>query len=548
MSIALVVNGSTYNYPQTNDVGWGDNATNWASAVTSSMLQLTGGTFQLSAEVDFGTAFGLKSLYYKSRTTSPASAGQIRLANTDTIKWRDNANAADIALNPKTSDNSILQYASLDLVNVSSTQTLTNKIVGTANRAVQTNSGTGVLETSSVTTTELGYLSGVTSAIQTQITNTVGKGIIIGGLNYPVSNTVPPVVRAGIYECNGLVVSKTADVTMTGTDTIQQCRQTFESYLQYLVVMDNSGNTKYIPYGEGAVAGATGNITSITGAGTTKTIAVATGTTSAGDVGKILVIEGNDGVNGVFKIASRLTAPERYTFESVSTVTGTNVGTWTVYERINTFHGAGSATAVTTDANVLYYTPSYGENGWSAGIVAWDATKNGFYLNLSGLTAYRVIGNFRTDGSSHIIDDIISHNPGRDKNDNWVDVNTSPATPQGSTNTAIAIYSTIVKMFGCDYTYVTSATNGDKWTMNSYIDFSGQCGLQTTVPGWSLNSSQLTTSILSINASDRKSYSSGTYASSSAYLQLKSGDIMRVHTDTGASAGAAQCNIRMKKL
>jgi hypothetical protein len=39
----------------------------------------------------------------------------------------------------------------------------------TTSRAVQTNSSTGFLEVSSVTNTELGYVSGVTSAIQTQI-------------------------------------------------------------------------------------------------------------------------------------------------------------------------------------------------------------------------------------------------------------------------------------------------------------------------------------------------------------------------------------------
>ncbi len=57
----------------------------------------------------------------------------------------------------------------------------------TVSRALQTNSSTGLIEASSVTNTELGYLSGVTSSIQTQlgtkVTNpmTAGGDIIYGG-------------------------------------------------------------------------------------------------------------------------------------------------------------------------------------------------------------------------------------------------------------------------------------------------------------------------------------------------------------------------------
>lgn len=126
MSIPLIINGTTFDYPETNDQKWGPDATGWASAVTSGMLQKAGGLFQLLAEVDFGTSFGVKSLYYKSRTSNVASAGQIRLANADTIKFRNSGNSGDISLTPGSSD-SVLSYAGIDLVNLSSAQTLTNK-------------------------------------------------------------------------------------------------------------------------------------------------------------------------------------------------------------------------------------------------------------------------------------------------------------------------------------------------------------------------------------------------------------------------------------
>ena len=98
MAVTLDINGIYYYYPEVGDLNWGSDATDWATAVTSGMLQKAGGTFTLTAEVDFGTGFGLKSLYYKTRTTSPATAGQFRLARADVISWRNQANSANLDL------------------------------------------------------------------------------------------------------------------------------------------------------------------------------------------------------------------------------------------------------------------------------------------------------------------------------------------------------------------------------------------------------------------------------------------------------------------
>lgn len=98
MTLPLVINGQTYDYPETGDVEWGPDATEWAAAVTSGMLQKAGGLFTLLAETDFGASFGLKSLYYKSRTANPADAGQVRLAVADVINWRNAGNSANLSL------------------------------------------------------------------------------------------------------------------------------------------------------------------------------------------------------------------------------------------------------------------------------------------------------------------------------------------------------------------------------------------------------------------------------------------------------------------
>lgn len=98
MSTNLVVNGTSYAYPATGDQNWGTAASAWAAAVTSGMLQKAGGSFTLTADVNFGTSFGLIAQYLTSANANSASAGIVRLANADTIKWRNAANNADLAL------------------------------------------------------------------------------------------------------------------------------------------------------------------------------------------------------------------------------------------------------------------------------------------------------------------------------------------------------------------------------------------------------------------------------------------------------------------
>ncbi len=267
MAIVLTVNGQAFDYPEQGDQRWGPDATGWASAVTSGMLQKAGGLFQLLAEVDFGTSYGVKSLYYKSRTANIASAGQMRLARTDTIVWRNNANSADLALAVNASDqltfngntfspyitaisdtatidlsessgvlsadikndsitnaminsaaaiaysklsltgsivnadinasaaiaysklnlsgsivnadisaSAAIAYSKLNLsgsivnadINASAAIALTKLATVTASRALESSAG-GVIQASAVTSTELGYLTGVSSAIQTQL-------------------------------------------------------------------------------------------------------------------------------------------------------------------------------------------------------------------------------------------------------------------------------------------------------------------------------------------------------------------------------------------
>lgn len=97
-AVTVSVNGTNHTIPQTNEKGWGNNVTAWIQAISQYTLQNSGGTFTLSADTDFGASYGLKSLYYKSRSSNLSSAGILRLAVGDTIGWRNNANGGNLLL------------------------------------------------------------------------------------------------------------------------------------------------------------------------------------------------------------------------------------------------------------------------------------------------------------------------------------------------------------------------------------------------------------------------------------------------------------------
>lgn len=108
MAINLAVNGVGYAFPQTGDSLWGDAVTGWATAVTSGMLQKAGGNFTLTANVNFGNSFGLLSKYFTSVTANAATAGAVRMAKSDTVAWRNNANTGNVLLGLNSSDQIVI--------------------------------------------------------------------------------------------------------------------------------------------------------------------------------------------------------------------------------------------------------------------------------------------------------------------------------------------------------------------------------------------------------------------------------------------------------
>lgn len=114
MSELIVFNGVGFVIPDPGDEDWGQNVTDFLVAIPTGCLQKTGGTFTLTADVNFGASFGLLSTYYKSRSSNVASAGVVRLANTDLVEWRNFANSGNNLLGVNASDQLIYNGTPLE--------------------------------------------------------------------------------------------------------------------------------------------------------------------------------------------------------------------------------------------------------------------------------------------------------------------------------------------------------------------------------------------------------------------------------------------------
>jgi hypothetical protein len=104
LSQNILFNGVVYVIPSNGDDSWGQDLTDFFIAIPQGVLQKSGGNFTLSSDINFGANFGLLSKYFSTRTLLPASAGLLRLALSDTIAWRNNANTADLELSVNGTD------------------------------------------------------------------------------------------------------------------------------------------------------------------------------------------------------------------------------------------------------------------------------------------------------------------------------------------------------------------------------------------------------------------------------------------------------------
>ena len=121
-------NGVSYTIPAQGESNWGTNVSSYLIAIADGALQKTGGTFTLTADVDFGGSYGLKAMKFSSRST-PSTTGIVRLGNNEAVAWRNAANSADLAF--KVNASNVLEFNGNPMLTLA---------LGTANYILKMNS------------------------------------------------------------------------------------------------------------------------------------------------------------------------------------------------------------------------------------------------------------------------------------------------------------------------------------------------------------------------------------------------------------------------
>lgn len=176
MAINTIVDGVTYSVPENGERGWGTEVTNLLVALGDNSLLIKGGSIPLTSEADFGTNFGLKSIYFKSGLAgNPSAAGVLRLTNTDSVSWRNGADDGDLDL---TIASDRLQFEAVDVPTISSTDIFTNKTIDAALNTLSNIDTTMLAAGVLITATDLTGASDLnfpsTLAIKTYVDDQIG--------------------------------------------------------------------------------------------------------------------------------------------------------------------------------------------------------------------------------------------------------------------------------------------------------------------------------------------------------------------------------------
>lgn len=325
MAQSIVWNNATFIIPDVGESSWGQNLTNYFVAIPQGAYQASGGTLPLTADLSFGSNFGLFAKYLTSVTANPASAGVVRLANTESVEWRNAANNANLALtvnasNQLTFNGNVIPTDTTTITAksflygdaaglIASTSSPTNgqlligstgnipvvaALAGTTHQVVVTN-GAGTItlstpqniDTTSTPTFANLTLSNTTNQIVLGTTNTVtlsstapassrtytipdaggAANVVLDAGNYTIagtwtfSNSITLASTKAIVLTDNSTNTVTLKATNSTTSWTLSLPTTHGSNGNFLQT-DGSGNTTWAPGGSGTVqSGAAGNIT-----------------------------------------------------------------------------------------------------------------------------------------------------------------------------------------------------------------------------------------------------------------------------------------------
>lgn len=252
--------GDTYSIPTVRgDRPW-SGLSDFVIAAASKCINTGGGNFTLLADVNFGASFGLVSGYYKSRTAGIADAGQLRLANTDSIRWRNAAGDGNLSLALSTNTlqfngASLLTAGIGSIVNAdisasaaiafSKLATLTsgNLLVGSAGNVptsvamsgdasiiasgaltlATVNSDVGSFTSANITVNAKGLITAASNGSSgvTSVTGTANQITSTGGAT-PVLAIASPLTLPGAMTAGGAIAMGTNKITGLGNGTAAQ--------------------------------------------------------------------------------------------------------------------------------------------------------------------------------------------------------------------------------------------------------------------------------------------------------------------------------------
>lgn len=295
MSTSVTYNGTTYAIPTAGELNW-PNLTNFLVDVATSGAVTTKQVQTIRVAVTSPVTVGLTDCTVVTKLTVPAAVAVTLPAgvNGQTYIIHDGTGDAatnNVTITPTGSDTIsgastfvlnrskgavVLQYSTtgtdwkvLDLYIPPGQGLPADQKAMTASKVVVTD-GSGLISPSTVTATELGYVSGVTSAIQTQLNAKQATGNYVTALTGDVTATGPGSVAATVAAVGG----KTSTAVATSVnDTVAATNLNTNSTI---VKRDGSGN-----FAAGTITAAlTGNATTATTAGNVSgTVAIANGGT-----------------------------------------------------------------------------------------------------------------------------------------------------------------------------------------------------------------------------------------------------------------------------
>lgn len=120
MATIVSWNGSNFSVPATGEENWGGvtKVDGLLISIAQNSLQKSGGLFTLSGDIDFGPTAGLKSVYYKTRSSNLATAGNFRLAYADSVAFRNFANSGNLLLNFNATNRLSVNSNPINVINV----------------------------------------------------------------------------------------------------------------------------------------------------------------------------------------------------------------------------------------------------------------------------------------------------------------------------------------------------------------------------------------------------------------------------------------------